>query len=144
MEKAIAEALETNEAMSLMLTDIDHFKTFNDNFGHLTGDQVLRLVAMSVKHNVKGEDTTARYGGEEFAVILPNTILRAAVTVAEHIRRAVMAKELMKRSTGEHLGRMTISIGAATLRKGDTGQSLIERADTCLYAAKRHGRNRVI
>lgn len=144
MEKAIAEALETNEAMSLMLTDIDHFKTFNDNFGHLTGDQVLRLLAMSVKHNVKGEDTTARYGGEEFAVILPNTILRAAVTVAEHIRRAVMAKELMKRSTGEHLGRMTISIGVATLRKGDTGQSLIERADTCLYAAKRHGRNRVI
>ena len=60
MEKAIAEALETNEAMSLMLTDIDHFKTFNDNFGHLTGDHVLRLVAMSVKHNVKGEDTTAR------------------------------------------------------------------------------------
>jgi diguanylate cyclase len=144
LEKAIAEALETNEAMSLMLTDIDHFKTFNDNFGHLTGDQVLRLVAISVKHNVKGEDTTARYGGEEFAVILPNTILRAAVTVAEHIRRAVMAKELMKRSTGEHLGRMTISIGVATLRKGDTGQSLIERADTCLYAAKRHGRNRVI
>jgi diguanylate cyclase len=144
LEKAIAEALETNEAMSLMLTDIDHFKTFNDNFGHLTGDQVLRLVAMSVKHNVKGEDTTARYGGEEFAVILPNTILRAAVTVAEHIRRAVMAKELMKRSTGEHLGRMTISIGVATLRKGDTRQSLIERADTCLYAAKRHGRNRVI
>lgn len=140
MEKAIAEALETNEAMSLMLTDIDHFKTFNDNFGHLTGDQVLRLVAMSVKHNVKGKDTTVR----EFAVILPNTILRAAVTVAEHIRRAVMAKELMKRSTGEHLGRMTISIGVATLRKGDTGQSLIERADTCLYAAKRHGRNRVI
>jgi diguanylate cyclase len=144
LEKAIAEALETNEAMSLMLTDIDHFKTFNDNFGHLTGDQVLRLVAMSVKHNVKGEDTTARYGGEEFAVILPNTILRAAVTVAEHIRRAVMAKELVKLSTGEHLGRMTISIGVATLRKGDTGQSLIERADTCLYAAKRHGRNRVI
>jgi diguanylate cyclase len=70
--------------------------------------------------------------------------LRAAVTVAEHIRRAVMAKELVKRSTGEHLGRMTISIGVATLRKGDTGQSLIERADTCLYAAKRHGRNRVI
>jgi diguanylate cyclase len=127
-----------------MLTDIDHFKTFNDNFGHLTGDQVLRLVAMSVKHNVKGKDTAARYGGEEFAVILPNTTLRAAVTVAEHIRRAVMAKELMKRSTDENLGRMTISIGVATLRKSDTGQSLIERADTCLYAAKRHGRNRVI
>ena len=109
-----------------MLTDIDHFKTFNDNFGHLTGDQVLRLVAMSVKHaTYKGKDTTARYGGEEFAVILPNTNLRAAVTVAEHIRRAVMAKELMKRSTGEHLGRMTISIGVGTLRKGDTGSRLL-------------------
>ena len=99
---------------------------------------------MSVKHTSKGKDTAARYGGEEFAVILPNTTLRAAVTVAEHIRRAVMAKELMKRSTGENLGRMTISIGVATLRKTDTGQSLIERADMCLYAAKRHGRNRVI
>ena len=66
----------------------------------------------------------ARYGGEEFAVILPNTMLRAAVTVAGHIRRAVMAKELMKRSTGENLGRMTISMGVATLRKAD-GQSLI-------------------
>jgi len=130
--------------LSLMLTDIDHFKAFNDNFGHLTGDQVLRLVAVSVRHNVKGKDTAARYGGEEFAVILPNTVLRAAVTVAEHIRRAVMAKELMKRSTGEHLGRMTISIGVAAVRAGDTGQSLIERADTCLYAAKRHGRNRVM
>jgi diguanylate cyclase len=144
LEKSIAEAVERNEALSLMLTDIDHFKTFNGSFGHLTGDQVLRLVAMSVKHNVKGKDTAARYGGEEFAVILPNTTLRAAVTVAEHIRRAVMAKELMKRSTGENLGRMTISIGVATLRKADSGQSLIERADMCLYAAKRHGRNRVI
>ena len=75
-----------------MLTDIDHFKTSNDNFGHLTGDHVLRLVAMSVKHNVKGKDTAARYGGEEFAVILPNTTLRATVSVAEYIRRAVMAK----------------------------------------------------
>lgn len=135
LEKAIAEAFERNESLSLMLTDIDHFKAFNDNFGHLTGDQVLRLVAMAVRHNVKGKDTAARYGGEEFAVILPNTVLRAAVTVAEHIRRAVMAKELMKRSTGEQLGRITISIGVATVRAGDTGQSLIERADTCLYAA---------
>jgi diguanylate cyclase len=126
------------------MTDIDHFKTFNDNFGHLTGDQVLRLVGMSVKHNVKGKDTAARYGGEEFAIILPSTVLRAAITVAEHIRSAVMTKELMKRSTGEHLGRITISIGVATLREGDSAQSLVERADSCLYAAKRNGRNRVM
>lgn len=144
LEKSIAEALAKNEPLSLMLTDIDHFKAFNDSYGHLTGDQVLRLVAMSVKHNVKGKDTAARYGGEEFAIVLPSTGLRAAITVAEHIRRTVMTKELMKRSTGEHLGRLTISVGVATMRKGDSGQSLIERADTCLYAAKRNGRNRVM
>ena len=144
LSDAITEAASDNEALSLLMTDIDHFKTFNDTFGHLTGDQVLRLVALSVKQNVKGQDIAARYGGEEFAVILPNTVLRSGVTVADHIRRAVMSKELMKRSTGEHLGRVTISIGVATLRPGDTVQSLIGRADACLYAAKRKGRNRVI
>jgi len=144
LEHAIADARAKNEPLSLMMTDIDHFKNFNDSFGHLTGDQVLRLVAMSVKQNVKGQDVAARYGGEEFAIILPNTVLRSAITVADHIRRAVMTKELMKRSTGEHLGRVTISIGVATLHKGDTVQALIERSDTCLYAAKRHGRNRVM
>jgi diguanylate cyclase len=144
MAEAISEAVSDNESMSLLMTDIDHFKKFNDTYGHLTGDQVLRLVALSVKQNVKGQDIAARYGGEEFAVILPNTVLRSAVTVADHIRRAVMSKELMKRSTGEHLGRVTISIGVATLRRGDNPQSLIGRADACLYAAKRAGRNRVI
>jgi diguanylate cyclase len=144
LESAVADARAKNEPLSLMMTDIDHFKAFNDSFGHLTGDQVLRLVATSLKQNVKGLDTAARYGGEEFAVILPNTVLRSAITVGDHIRRAVMTKELMKRSTGEHLGRVTISIGIATLQKSDTIQSLIERADSCLYAAKRHGRNRVM
>jgi len=125
-EKSIIEATERNEPLSLMFTDIDYFKSFNDTYGHLTGDQVLRLVAMSVKQNVKGQDVAARYGGEEFAVVLPNTALRQATTVADHIRR------------------VTISIGVATLHRGDTAQALIERADACLYAAKRHGRNRVI
>ena len=144
LEQAIAEANTKNEALSLMMTDIDHFKKFNDSFGHLTGDQVLRLVATSVRQNVKGQDTAARYGGEEFAIILPNTTLRSAITVADQIRRAVMAKELMKRSSGERLGRVTVSIGVALLRTDDSLQSLIERADNCLYAAKRQGRNRVI
>jgi diguanylate cyclase len=142
--KALADAAERSEPLSLIMGDIDHFKSFNDSWGHLTGDQVLRLVAMSMKQNVKGQDTAARYGGEEFAVILPNTVLRSALTVADHIRRAVMSKELMKRSTGQNLGRVTISVGVATARKGDNAQSLIARADACLYAAKRNGRNRVI
>jgi diguanylate cyclase len=144
LAKGLTEAQERNEPLSLLMLDIDHFKSFNDKYGHLTGDQVLRLVALSVKQNVKGQDIAARYGGEEFVVALPNTSLQAAITVADHIRRAVMTKELMKRSSGERLGRITISIGAAVLRRGESAQVLIERADKCLYAAKRHGRNRVI
>ena len=144
LAKGIAEAQEKNEPLSLLMADIDHFKSFNDQYGHLTGDQVLRLVAISVKQNVKGRDIAARYGGEEFVVALPNTALQSAITVADHIRRAVMTKELMRRSNGERLGRVTISIGAAVLHPGDTAQLLIDRADKCLYAAKRNGRNRVI
>jgi diguanylate cyclase len=144
LAKMLATAQERREPLSLMLLDIDHFKKFNDSYGHLTGDQVLRLVAVAVKQNVKGQDISARYGGEEFAIILPNTALRAAVTVADKIRLAVMTKDLMKRSTGEHLGRVTMSIGVAALSPGDTVQTLIERADVCLYAAKHGGRNRVV
>jgi diguanylate cyclase len=144
LAQAMAEAKQKNEPLSLLMCDIDHFKKFNDTYGHLTGDQVLRLVALSVKQNVKGQDAAARYGGEEFVVALPNTSLQSANTVAEHIRRAVMTKELVKRSTGEKLGRVTLSLGAAVLHVQDTAQTLIDRADKCLYAAKRSGRNRVI
>lgn len=141
---AVQAALASGEPLSLLMFDIDHFKSFNDSYGHLTGDQVLRLVSMSLKQTIKGQDITARYGGEEFAVVLPNTALRQALTVADHIRRAVMAKELKKKSTGEILGRVTISVGVSMLKAGDDTDSLIERADACLYAAKRNGRNRVI
>jgi diguanylate cyclase len=144
IETAVQNALASNEPLSLLMFDIDHFKSFNDSYGHLTGDQVLRLVGMSLKQTIKGQDITARYGGEEFAVVLPNTALRQALTVADHIRRAVMSKELKKKSTGEILGRVTISVGVSILKAGDDTDSLIERADACLYAAKRNGRNRVI
>jgi diguanylate cyclase len=144
LAKSLAEAKEKNEPLSLLMADIDHFKSFNDKYGHLTGDQVLRLVAIAMKQNVKGQDIAARYGGEEFVVALPKTALQSAITVADHVRRAVMTKELLKRSSGERLGRVTISIGVAVLQPSDTSQSLIERADKCLYAAKRNGRNRVI
>ena len=144
IETLVQNAMATGEPLSLLMFDIDHFKSFNDSYGHLTGDQVLRLVAMSLKQTIKGQDITARYGGEEFAVVLPNTALRQALTVANHIRRAVMSKELKKKSTGEILGRVTISVGVSMLKPGDDTDSLIERADACLYAAKRAGRNRVI
>ncbi len=144
LARAIVEAKAKSEPLSLVMTYIDHFKKFNDNHGHLTGDQVLRLVAMALKNNVKGQDIASRYGGEEFAIVLPHTPLPSAITVADHIRRAVMTKELVKRSTGENLGRITISVGVASLHPNDTAQALIERADSCLYSAKRAGRNRVV
>ncbi len=144
IDMAVQNALAAGEPLSLLMFDIDHFKSFNDSYGHLTGDQVLRLVGMSLKQTIKGQDITARYGGEEFAVVLPNTALRQALTVADHIRRAVMSKELKKKSTGEILGRVTISVGVSMLKPGDDTDSLIERADACLYAAKRNGRNRVV
>jgi diguanylate cyclase len=144
LTKAIAEAQKKSEPLSLMMADVDYFKQFNDKFGHQIGDQVLRLVAVSMKQNVTGLDIAARYGGEEFVIALPNATLRSALAVAEQIRHAVMAKELMKRTSRERLGRVTISMGVAVLRADDTAQSLLERADNCLYAAKRNGRNRVV
>ena len=144
VDAAVQYALASREPLSLLMFDIDHFKSFNDNYGHLTGDQVLRLVGLSLKQTVKGAAITARYGGEEFAVVLPTTALQQAMTAADQIRRAVMAKELKKKSTGEKLGRVTISVGVSLLRQDDDVHSLIERADACLYAAKRNGRNRVI
>ena len=144
IEEAIRSSGPRGEPLSLLMIDIDHFKSFNDTFGRITGDHVLRLVATSLKQNITGQDLAARYGGEEFAIVLPNTTLKQAIAVADQIRRAVMAKELKKKSTGEIIGRITISVGVASLLHGDTNEKFIERADRCLYSAKRSSRNRVI
>ncbi|NVK34825.1 MAG: diguanylate cyclase [Rhodobacteraceae bacterium] len=143
LNTALSSSEQNGSHFVLMLTDIDHFKVFNDTYGHQTGDQVLRLVAMTTKQNVKPSDTPCRYGGEEFGVVLEQVSLDQAYIVAERIRQAVMAKELIKRSTGENLGRITISIGLAEVRKGDTSETIVERADMALYAAKHAGRNLV-
>jgi len=141
---AVDQARRTAEPVSLFMCDIDHFKSFNDTWGHQTGDQVLRLVAQCLSENVKGRDTAARYGGEEFAVILRRTSLSAALSLAEQIRTSVESKRLVKRSTGETLGRLTISIGVSEFVKNDGIADLLQRADACLYAAKNGGRNRVV
>ncbi|GAA0770713.1 GGDEF domain-containing protein [Roseibium denhamense] len=143
IERVIEHAKESRRGFTLLMTDIDHFKKFNDTYGHQTGDQVLRLVALAVKQNIKGEDVACRYGGEEFALILPHTGLTEAVDIGERIREAVQSKELVKRSTGENLGRVTISIGVAHFRPHDTSHSIVSRADEALYAAKADGRNNV-
>jgi diguanylate cyclase len=143
-DNELAKAVEANEASTLLMLDIDHFKKFNDTWGHQTGDQVLRLVANCLSENVKGKDTAARYGGEEFAVILRHSELPDALKLAELIRANVQSKKLVKKSTGDILGTITISVGVAQLVPGENGTRLVQRADACLYGAKRAGRNMVM
>ncbi|MFZ1991165.1 MAG: GGDEF domain-containing protein [Alphaproteobacteria bacterium] len=143
-ESALNAAVKNNESLCLVIGDIDHFKKFNDTWGHQTGDQVLRLVAHCMRESVRDRDFPARYGGEEFAVILPTATIDIAAQIAERIRWNVESKRVMKRSTGEDLGTITMSLGVALLRPGEDGAALIKRADAALYAAKRAGRNRVL
>jgi len=144
LREAARNAVETGEPMSLLMLDIDHFKRFNDSYGHQLGDRVLQLVARILKTSIKGRDMVARYGGEEFAVILPATRLAGAATLGDQIREAVATRHIIQKRTGEDLGTISLSLGVANLRSGDSAESLIKRADEALYAAKRNGRNRVV
>ncbi|MCB2009185.1 MAG: GGDEF domain-containing protein [Geminicoccaceae bacterium] len=141
---AIEEALAEEHPLSLLLLDIDHFKSFNDNHGHQIGDIVIRLVAAKLREMVKGRDLPARYGGEEFAVILPQTPCDGARHLAEMIRKILATNKVRLKSRDLMLGTITASFGVASLRQGDTSETLIQRADAALYEAKRRGRNRVV
>lgn len=144
IHQCIAEATASGDPLALLLADIDFFKAFNDKWGHQTGDQVLRLVAEVMDANIRSDDLLARYGGEEFAMLLPGANLKNAAQLADRIRGAVECRRLKKRRSDEDLGAVTMSIGVAQLRRADTVESLIERADECLYAAKGAGRNKVV
>lgn len=139
--------LREGSRISLLLLDVDNFKSFNDEYGHQVGDDCLRTIAIAVKEAVRASDIPARYGGEEIAVILPSTDTAGAVEVAEKIRAAVEALQLTHKGNSE-TGRITVSIGVATAlsRHGGTmrmPESLLLAADNALYKAKREGRNRV-
>lgn len=139
-----SEALERTKPLSILMVDIDHFKTFNDTFGHQVGDQVLRLVARSLMEGIKGQDLAARYGGEEFVIVLPETTLPNAEKVANALRKRIAAKDIINQAKGEKLGRLSISLGAAQLHPGESMTNLIERSDRALYKAKDGGRNCVV
>ncbi len=128
--------------LSLMLTDIDHFKSVNDTYGHPTGDRVLKGVAKILRTTARDTDIVARYGGEEFAVIMPETDAAGAKVIAERIRTEIQAAVF-----DTELGplKTTLSLGISTFpHVGDSKQVLIDRADQCLYFAKHHGRNRSV
>jgi diguanylate cyclase len=139
----IAEARANGAELSLLMCDIDHFKRFNDTWGHHTGDQVLRFVASALQTLALPDQLVARYGGEEFVMVLPRISLEQARQLGETLRTTIQAKRLRRRSTNEDLGQVTISCGIARLQPGDTPQGFMERADGCLYASKRDGRNKV-
>lgn len=136
-------AIDNDRPLSLVMCDIDHFKKFNDTYGHQLGDQVLRLVGGVMRDGLKGRDVPCRYGGEEFALILPETSCSSAAKVADIIRQAISAKRIVRKSTGEEIARVTMSFGVAQLRPGETPANLVSRADAALYQSKHDGRNRV-
>ena len=132
----------TNSDVCLTLLDLDHFKNINDNFGHQIGDEVLRFTA-SILKKMAGEDHyVARYGGEEMAIIMANTKIDEAYNLCERIRGTLEKSRLKRKNSTESIGSVTISIGIASLKSGDTAESFISRADKALYASKEKGRNR--
>jgi diguanylate cyclase len=142
LDRTCAQAHARGEPAVLAVVDIDHFKVFNDTWGHQTGDQVIRYVASVIGRVAEGARFAARYGGEEFAVIFPGEKSSVALAALEAAREEISSRILKRRSTNEDLGAITISTGIAEYRAGDTPAALLERADGALYASKRSGRNR--
>jgi diguanylate cyclase len=134
-------AMESGRPLSIFLLDIDHFKNFNDKFGHQFGDEVLRLISRILREGVRNHDLAARYGGEELAGVLPGADLRVCAAVAERVRQAVSKRHVTRRTNGETMSSVTVSIGVAQFVPGESLASLFERCDRALYAAKHGGRN---
>ncbi|MBN8528354.1 MAG: GGDEF domain-containing protein [Caulobacterales bacterium] len=137
------EANAGGQTLALAVLDIDHFKRFNDTWGHQTGDQVLRYVASVLARVSKHPRIAARYGGEEFALIFPGEFSNEVEKALNLMRQEIGSRALRRRSTNDELGAVTISAGFAQHRAGETPSALLERADEALYASKRGGRNRV-
>ena len=140
LARALSETRRYNRPLSCLMIDLDHFKSVNDLHGHAAGDVALQQIATVLSDNVRGSDMVFRYGGEEFLVLLPETDLEGAVSLAEKIRQAAAARSF---GNGERVFSLTLSGGAATLWDNESGNDMIARADMSLYDAKRQGRNRV-
>jgi diguanylate cyclase len=141
LRAAQAAAMERGLPLSIFLLDVDHFKKFNDNFGHQFGDQVLRLISSVLKDGLRNHDLAARYGGEELVGVLPGADLDAAFAVAERVRQTIARRRVTLRATGETLSTVKVSVGVAQFEPGETLADLFQRCDRALYQAKGRGRN---
>jgi len=141
LDGEIKRAKRYKEELCLLMLDIDHFKNVNDQYGHLSGDEVLKEVATLVQQNIRETDTAGRYGGEEFITILPQTNLSSALDVAERIRKLIAVAKM--KDAEQNVFNITVSQGLSSYKPGEDGYSLISRADDALYRAKENGRNRV-
>jgi len=141
LEHEVLSAVRHRTPLSMLMIDIDYFKTVNDAHGHVAGDTVLATVAEAIVRCTRDSDVVFRYGGEEFAVILTNTRSAGAGLLAERIRATVDELEIRSQ---EATIEVTVSIGVAQLTAGDSKIDLLERADTMLYRAKYRGRNQVV
>ena len=143
LKNAIVQANTDETSLCLVIADIDYFKKVNDTHGHLVGDNVLRMVAATIKDSTKGKDMAARIGGEEFAILLPDTPFDGAMKLANDMRLAFERLDLKKKSTGESLGKITLSFGVANYKKAEVAEDFVNRADEALYKSKNTGRNKV-
>ncbi|WP_370978674.1 GGDEF domain-containing protein [Agaribacterium sp. ZY112] len=143
LDQELERTCRSGQATTLLIVDIDHFKSVNDNYGHLVGDKALQLLAATIKNTVRKLDIACRYGGEEFAIILPASTNAIGARVAERLRKNVENNTLTLDDVSEL--KITISIGIATSSKGQNlaPKQLISSADEQLYKAKESGRNRV-
>lgn len=144
IQESTASSHSNPEPFCLLLLDIDLFKVINDTYGHLVGDKVLTGLSKVLAKHVRGSDYLCRYGGEEFAIIMSETLITGAFTVAENLRKSVEKLRLKQVKTGQQIGQVTISIGVASFRTGETVEGLIDRCDKALYRAKSLGRNRSV
>ena len=139
----VEQAVTRGKPLTVLVLDIDYFKSINDTHGHDAGDDVLREFAIRIRKSIRGIDLACRYGGEEFVVVMPETDMAVATVVAERLRRRI-ATDPFPIQQGARAVDVTISIGIAALGRDDTAARVIKRADQALYRAKRDGRNRVV
>lgn len=143
LQREMQLAKKAQKDLCIIMADIDNFKQINDTYGHLVGDNVIKMFASTLTDFVKGRDLVVRYGGEEFLMVLPDTPLSGAISLSGNMKAFLETMKWRRKETGKTLGKISLSFGVAKYRYDESMESLIHRADKALYYSKQNGRNRV-